>query len=244
MNAYGITDQGLQREINQDNILVCQNEIGGVALVADGMGGHSHGERASAAVRTAVQEWWDEYCGVLTNYPFNDMVMTMEETLRRANEDFYHQVAGRMTCGSTIVMMMWVGDAYACLHAGDSRIYTGYGDIVWKFGQITVDDVWENKKDLPEAIRNIPDHPDRGKLTNAFGTRENVGITISADTIKPGQVFLICSDGLYKMVSEKNISRYVKMVSRRDDVANIVETMRQEVYANGAVDNVSIIFVR
>jgi len=244
MNAYGITDQGLKRDINQDNILVCQNQTGGVALVADGMGGHSHGERASAAVVEAVQNWWDDNGECLLQYPFQNLVGSMEETLHNANAMFYEQVVGRMTCGSTIVMMMWVGDYYACLHAGDSRIYTGYGDIFWRFGQITLDDVWENKKDLPEAIRNIPDHPDRGKLTNAFGTREHMGITISSDKIKGGQVFLICSDGLYKMMDAKRISRYTRMAARRDDVEAIVEAMRQEVYASGAVDNVSIIFVR
>lgn len=114
-----------------------------------------------------------------------------------------------------------------------------------RLSQLTVDEVWENdimtkKKFSPqEIIRNGK----RGKLVNAVGTTPEIGITIKTDYLDGESVFLVCSDGLYKMVSPRKLTKVIKRISKGSSVREGMETLMKDVYDAGAVDNVSMIII-
>lgn len=237
----GLSEVGLVREENQDAIFTDQNGTLGCFCVADGMGGHEHGERASQEIVACIGKWWERVSEPTGVEQFLDLTQTLGESIRSANMNIRNFTVPGTTCGSTVVALLIWGQYYAVLHAGDSRAYMI--DKKGRLNQLTIDDVWENQPEIKIHKHKLKKYSTYGKLVNAIGANDSPKITVRTDNIGESSGFLLCSDGLYKMVEEKRISKLLKSFRRLGPEA-CMEELKQQVYQNGAKDNVSIILIQ
>lgn len=240
----GICDIGLKRQKNQDSVYMYWDEIQkmGLFVIADGMGSHAKGELASTLITNRIKIWVDNFMIEHYNNKFTQMIKSLENKIEEINRDIYHNYSCEQICGSTCVLLFIYEKNYGVINVGDSRIYKKNG---WKITSIMKDDVWENKIDIQETMseKDILNHANFGKLLQAVGSQENVFTTTKTDFLKRGDCFLLCSDGLYKCCSEKDMMNALKNMNR----FNINDSVRRLVakcYEEGAKDNISIILVK
>lgn len=236
-----ICDTGLVRLENQDSVFSDTKGSVGCFCVADGMGGHENGGDASREIVESIKHWWEEVTEPTTINDFMDMPQGLSNAIKTANDNIRKMTAPGSVCGSTVVCVLVWQTYYAVLHAGDSRAYLI--NKRYKLNQITRDDVWENQPNLNIRKSKLKKYTTYGKLVNAIGARDDVSITIKSDMIESNIGFLLCSDGLYKMVDEKNLRRILRS-TKKTDLNQTVDKIKQVVYENGARDNVSIILIR
>lgn len=235
------SDTGKVRTINQDAVFAADKEGAGLFLVADGMGGHSHGEKASRLIVKKLTEWWECFWPETYGGNFMQMMYSLKQMVQQANEEIYENYNRENICGSTVALLFIYNGAYGVLSAGDSRIYVYHR---WKIRQITTDEVWEKQPGIApsELQKNWKQH--HGKLYNAAGIRREMQCRVVTDEWKAGMVFLICSDGLYKYCRERFLRRCMKHVQRGYHPQRMAEVLVNRVYEMGAEDNVSLILVQ
>ena len=205
--------------------------------------GHQHGERASGHLAAAYQSWWTKVYLPSPNQDFNRLMMSLKEVLYEAHEDIKKFTAPGEICGTTAVLMLIHNGYYGIINAGDSRAYLAGG---FKFHQITSDDVWEN---LPQTIRSyspkeIRNHVNYGKLVQAVGVGEQINCHARTDQLKGKQMFLLCSDGIYKYCSERYLKEEMKIALKTGQLSESMERIRKRVYDNMAPDNLSAVMIR
>lgn len=239
----GLCETGLVRKANQDSIFCAHNEESAICLVADGMGGHSHGEIASQAIRQAMLEWWNQYQkrkDLLLS--INQLVDEVRQRLVDVNTMIWEQYSSQKTCGSTLVVLLCHKGAYAVIYAGDSRIYCKRN---WSFRQVTRDEVWENQPSLIMKEEDKKNHPYYGKLLNALGADKDLSLQIMSDSLKGKELYLLCSDGVYKMCSDKVIKKAMNMAyGGGERLKEAAEFLKEQVLKGGARDNFSIVMLK
>ena len=242
VDYFAFTDVGLKRNINQDSYAVECNPQAGLYLfaVADGMGGHSHGERASRTIITKLIEWSKEM-PLQKDADAPAVAEALKMTILRANREIREGSAENEICGSTLVVLCAWKEAYIVISIGDSRIYR-YGGS--GFTQITRDDVWEMQQSVMEKYtpEEILRHPEYGKLVSAVGVFPDPPISYNIDVLDKKMNFLLCSDGIYKYCEESDVKRCVSPYSLESG-ENRLRRIKKKVFANGAGDNVTAILV-
>lgn len=227
------TTVGTVRTINEDSIF-SKPEIG-LWAVADGMGGHEGGDIASQMIVNALDEIKEQT--ELTNF-----VTCIEDKIIGINErllEYSGVVLGGRTVGSTIVILIIMGRVGACMWAGDSRLYRYRHDEI---EQLTVDHshVSELLRQGSISEAEAKNHPQANVITRAVGTCKKLDIDIDVFDVKVGDIFLLCSDGLYNSVQEKNIVHCL----HEDDIEVAVKNLIQTSLHNKASDNVSVVLVK
>jgi protein phosphatase len=237
------------RKQNED-ASVCDADLG-LFIVADGMGGHNAGEVASRlaieAVRTFLADARDD--DTLT-WPFGiDPQLSrdanwMRTALRLANRRVWRASADREDyagMGTTMAIAL-VSDTMATFGwVGDSRIYS-YQD--GSLEQLTRDDSWvaslleENPSMDPVALAG---HPMRNVLTKVIGANEDVDPAISERPLAPGQILLLCSDGLHGLVSAEEMR---DVLASEPDMEKAAARLVQQALDRGAPDNVTVVLAR
>ncbi|MBQ9991565.1 MAG: serine/threonine-protein phosphatase [Lachnospiraceae bacterium] len=240
----GSCDPGLKREVNQDSIVMFFEPKNQVALfaVADGMGGHSHGEQASHWISSGLKKWMDVFSPERYECSFAKMMRALQDKLEELNKEIFFQYNQNQVCGTTCVLLFIYRDSYGVINVGDSRAYHKQGR---KVRVLTVDDVWENQRSIREHFseREIAVHPNRGKLVQAMGTKEKIALSVKTDSLHQEEVFLLCSDGLYKYCPEKYYKKTVKGLSEKN-MEEAAKKLMAKVYENGAGDNASFILIK
>jgi serine/threonine protein phosphatase PrpC len=224
------THVGLRRARNEDTYYADASL--GLFLIADGMGGHQHGEVASAMVRDSVVAL------VTRGLSLIEAVHAAAERLlavTRADDDV-------LPMGTTIAVLQMATDRYEVAWVGDSRIYLWTQEL----RQISHDHslvqalVEAGKLDPAQASR----HPQRNVLTQALGVTlpAQLHIGMASGTIQPGMTFLLCSDGL----TEGVIDTAIATTMARDDLAaqECVDQLVVSALDAGGDDNISVIIVR
>ena len=241
MKHIGICDIGKVRDINQDAILAVSKDDCGLFVVADGMGGHSHGEKASQHIVQTLNGWWKTFLPEKYDNDFKRMIKAVKQVLEQANREIYHTYNKASTCGSTVAILFIYHNTYGILYAGDSRVYIYHQ---WKLRQITMDDIWENQSNLSVRERRLCWDYCHGKLLNAVGIKEEIECKITTNELEEGMVFLLCSDGLYKYCPERYLRRYMKQARNGENIEYCCAGLFEEVYRRDAKDNISIVMVR
>lgn len=241
IDYVGICDKGSNREENQDAIAMFSTEEIGVFVVADGMGGHTNGEKASQTIVREISNWWQLFSEMKYEYDFQKMLLSIEQTMENANRLIYQNYNKGEICGSTAVILFVYKGKYGVIYAGDSRCYI-YQNRQMK--QITLDEVWENQTGLSDDERNDIHHPNRGKLFNAVGIKPSIQCRVQTDQITSEAVFLVCSDGLYKMCQDRYIKKCLKRCNEHQKMRIMSEKLLAKTYQNGARDNISFLIVR
>ena len=237
LRSYAITDIGRKRQLNQDFIYLSETPIGNlpnVFIVADGMGGHNAGDYAS---RYAVETVVDEIGSSFERNPAKILGGAIEKanTLIRQRAQENEAYSGM---GTTMVAATLIGRYLEVANVGDSRLYV----IRDQMEQITQDhSLVEEMVRMggidKESARN---HPDKNIITRAIGARDDIETDFFNLELQPGDMVLLCSDGLTNMMEDRAIYRILKGDgSLKDRVEKLVETANR----NGGKDNISVIVI-
>ena len=188
------TDVGKVRASNQDALIEGERLWG----VADGMGGHKGGETASAGARDGLLKALED------KEPSLD---ALREGVTEVNAQLFEQQRGDAALSGmgTTLTVMWLSDHFAYLgHVGDSRAYLLRDG---KFRQVTDDhSLVAELFRLGQLTREqAANHPMRNVITRAVGTEEQIDIDLIVEERRKGDLWLICSDGLYGMVPDEQI---------------------------------------
>lgn len=226
-----LSEIGKSREINQDAVFAYDSNEFGLFIVADGMGGLSEGERASKEIINSYQTWIEQNERVVKDMDPGTVLAELRTVLSQANDRINDETKSGQTCGSTVVVLFLRKDFYAIISVGDSRIYEIEKKILYtKLRQLTTDDVWKYEGD------------NTGKLTNAVGINSRLKCHAQSDTLKRNNMFLLCSDGIYRYCQEKDmVNSIIKYMPKKLESA--AKEIKQTVYQNGAGDNLSLILV-
>lgn len=210
-----VTDIGKIREKNEDNVLISSELALGV--VADGMGGHSAGEVASSIAVSVLAETIRKINTGALSVPDNFLpnLSPVERELlmaaNLANAAIYSTAQssdGYKMMGTTLTGVLFDQDNAITVHVGDSRLYLCRQD---KIIQITTD----HSLAMEHVRRGLLSKEDADKsklqniLTRAMGIRKNIEFDLLKFPVKPGDILILCSDGLYKGLTEKNIGDMV-----------------------------------
>ena len=224
---------GLIRNGNEDGALTHPHLI----AVADGMGGHAGGEIASAiAIKVLAQrstvftdaqidkDSADDY--------FNSTIDEIDSALKAASDED-PTLSG---LGTTLTALFIRDNQAVLLHVGDSRAYRIRGTSC---EQLTVDHTVMQELLAAGTITQaeVAEHPQRSMLTQALMGSQTLSIGLHLFDLKDGDRFILCSDGLSGVLTDKEIKTLVKSQSPADAVAALVDAT----YINGAPDNVTII---
>ena len=225
------THVGCKRKVNEDAIL--DRPDLGLWAVADGMGGHKSGDVASALV-----------VDVLGAGPLGPALPDRIDEVRRrlldANDRLIALRADKdSTIGSTVVVLVVEGSAFGCLWAGDSRAYRLRGGVL---AQLTRDhSLVQDLVDLGEvAAADARDHPNANVVTRAVGASQALEIDLVAGEVRPGDVYLLASDGLTKVVEDAEIATRL----REPDVNALADGLIALCLERGAPDNVAIVVLQ
>jgi serine/threonine protein phosphatase PrpC len=221
---------GLRREHNEDTYYA-DAELG-LWLVADGMGGHEHGEVASALARdTVVRE-------ISEGAP-------LAQAVQRADEEIIHhssKKAEALPMGTTIAAIRMQGGDYEICWVGDSRVYMWNGELK----QLSQDHSYVQELISQGAITHeqARTHPHRNVVTQALGVTDPQSLRVETirGTLAPGIQILLCSDGLTEEVDDKDIAN---VLSRQDlSAQECVDHLILAALDGGGSDNVTVILIR
>ncbi len=225
-----LTHPGRVRSENEDSVLARPDS--GLWAVADGMGGHSHGERASRAITQALE------AAVLPE-DFDAAAAATAEAIHAANRLIWAETkALGASMGSTAVALLVRGDRFAVFWAGDSRCYLLRAGVLY---QLTTDH--SQVQDMVAAGRLTPEeaesHPMAHVLSRAVGVEPELELDAVSDTAMVGDMFLICSDGLTCTVGDAELAT---LLAGGRPAATAEELVRL-CLERGAPDNVSVVVV-
>jgi len=234
LESFGASDPGCVRKNNEDSFLVVPAT--GLYLVADGMGGAAAGETASHIAADTLREILEEEAEEGMNP--TKLVTAVHEANRRIKaatlED--SKLEGM---GTTLVAAVRDGDRMLIASVGDSRAYSFRDGVIT---QVTEDQSWVNeigrRLGLPEET--LKTHPMRHVLTMALGVSDQLKVNQYSLTMTPDTTLLICSDGLYNVVTDGEIASVLSSggsLERRTKL--LIDTAR----AHGAPDNVTVVLV-
>lgn len=246
--VVGKTDQGLVRLGNEDYLHL--DEKNAVYAVCDGMGGHQAGEIASMTASETIRTLFDHF----RNDLLNDSRLSLDRTLlpsgelllksiRLANREIYTKAAtdpALTGMGTTIVAVAFEGDVMSVAHVGDSRAYRLDAK---KLQPLTKDHSWVSEMQQNHQLSEEEALSVVGKnvITRALGVRENVEIDYRLMKVKPGDIYILCSDGLSGFADDEDIFAVVDKV--RSDVKRIVDDLVQLANDRGGADNVTVVVI-
>ncbi len=246
------THPGMKRSHNEDNYFLLAEE--NLYVVADGMGGHASGEVASQiAVETLANFYIDSGRDREITWPFKeDRALVYDENrlitgIKLANRRVFEtqQSEPRYRGMGTTIVSFVVGSTGAYMgHVGDSRGYViraeaNGGDIE----QLTEDhsllnDYLKVHKLTPEEIEHFPH---KNVIVRALGMKESVTVDVHRVEPKPGDTYLLCSDGLSGMITDEDIRQTVH--EGKDDLERICQSLIAKANANGGTDNITVVLV-
>jgi protein phosphatase len=233
--AIGLSDTGVVRNANQDSYYL--DPRGRFYIVADGVGGHAGGEQASRLAIESIREYlennWasEEHSALLINRAIkyaNEIILQDQEL---------HPEFAEM--GTTVVMVLFREDGNWRGHVGDSRLYLLRNT---QLEQITEDHTWVakalQKGDLtPDQIKI---HPWRHVLFQCLGRKDLYQIDVELLKIMPGDILLLCSDGLTEEVSDQKITQL--LIGERDYRSMALNLIAAAKEAGGS-DNITVLLI-
>lgn len=237
LRSFSVTDIGKTRKLNQDYVYVSEVPVGNlpnVFIVADGMGGHRAGDYASkCTTETLVRE----IRGCFEKNP----VRILGKAIRVANDQIRRKAReddSLYGMGSTVVAATCLGHYLQVANVGDSRLYIVNDEI----RQITrdhslVEEMVRMGSLKREEARN---HPDKNIITRAIGALDTVEVDFFHEELKPGDIVLICSDGLTNMLEDEEIGSILKeRLSLEEKAGKLIEAANN----NGGKDNIAVILI-
>jgi serine/threonine protein phosphatase PrpC len=240
-------DAGITRKDvpNEDNLFAIQGmrptstgpEPVGLFIVADGMGGHAHGQEAS---KLAVQAISDAIVPTLMRQVDNDEVFSdlLKDGVHRANLAIYRRNREQEhMMGTTLTAVLVVAQTAYVVNVGDSRTYLYRAGLE----QVTRDHsvVARLMEDGVIAREDIYTHPKRNQIYRCLGEHASVEVDTFVRTLQADDVLVLCSDGLWEMVHDDEMESIV--ASSNSYPSQLSKMLIQAALMRGGVDNISVI---
>ncbi len=239
MRSFGVTDVGKKRKLNQDYLFYSDEPVGcfpNLYIVADGMGGHKAGDKASSYAVTRFVELAKK---TEPGHPFR----IMEELIIKVNAEVF-----RISCqqeeyagmGTTFVAATVVDQTVYVMNVGDSRLYFYDGESL---RQVTMDhslveELVRAGELAPQESRN---HPQKNIITRAIGVYENITPDFFKIPMKKNQKILLCSDGLSNMVDDEMLEQ---ILSDGGNIEEEAEHCKREALFFGGIDNIAVVIAQ
>ncbi len=250
IESYQKSDVGKVRHLNEDSLMTCKydrtrqskNQILGVFVVADGMGGHDSGEVASGLIVDAFfRSSYQDLIPAFLEGKQGDIKNWLRKTVETANRQVYDfRRSSGTDMGSTLVAAVIFGNRVEITHIGDSRAYLIHNHEI---SQLTTDHslvermIAANQISREDARR----HPQRNVIYRTVGDKNNIEVDLIKQRLEDQDLVLLCSDGLSGMVEDEMIKQIIESAySLKDACENLVRTAN----AAGGTDNISVILVR
>jgi PPM family protein phosphatase len=243
------SDVGRKRRGNEDSLFLNPDQH--LYVVADGMGGHAAGEVASRVAVDAINEFvtltggneeitWPFGLDETISYDGN----RLKTAIRYANRKVLEATKEKSEyegMATTVAAVLVDGDSANLGHVGDSRIYLMRNGTI---SQLTTDHSWVNEQIVggmisPEQARS---HPLRNVVTRALGGKSDLQVEMQVHKIEPGDVLLLCSDGLTTMMPDEEIARVVSEAN--GDVETAARELVAAANAKGGEDNITVVMLR
>jgi len=248
IEIFGLTDVGLVRDHNEDSI--GENRDLGLAVLADGMGGHRGGEVASAIAVSTILESLDNELKNIKSGDIDEVSgyslesIAVNDAVIKANENVFtssNENSQYRGMGTTVVVLLFHNDHFTVAHVGDSRLYR-YRD--GELEQITRDH--SLMQELVDRGFYTTDQAreslNKNLVTRAIGAEESVEVDVLEDVAHPGDIYLLCSDGLTDMLEDDIIKNTI--ADNSEDLEIIATELIRLSNAAGGKDNISAILAR
>ena len=248
IEIFGLTDVGLVRDHNEDSI--GENRDLGLAVLADGMGGHRGGEVASAIAVSTILESLDKELKNIKSGNIDEVTgyrlesIAVNDAVTKANENVFtssNENSQYRGMGTTVVVLLFHDNRFTGAHVGDSRLYR-YRDN--ELEQITrdhslmqelVDKGFYTTEQARESLN-------KNLVTRAIGAEESVQVDIHEDAALPEDIYLLCSDGLTDMLEDEVIKNTITNSS--EDLEKIATELIRLSNESGGKDNISVILAK
>jgi serine/threonine protein phosphatase PrpC len=264
VTSHGLTDRGQERTANEDQFVIAEvrrvlrvqqssipqpesllgGPLGQLLVVADGIGGHRGGDYASALAVVGIENLLLNTLGWLCRFQGEGVLSELYEALRAADRSV-EEAAGRRPdlrgMGTTLTLAYVTGNTLYVAHAGDSRCYR------WRSGQLqplTSDHTLVAKMVSSGMIsQEQAEHHDlRNVVTNAVGGgRSGVEPEVHKHTVVPGDIVLLCTDGLTGHLSDQEIA---SVLSTEQTPAEACRILVEEANRRGGHDNITVVVAR
>ena len=244
--ACGLSDVGVLRSHNEDCFEI--DPVNQMFVVADGMGGHSHGEIASRIAVQAIRE-----CIATAGDGSDDSpgagpvgVGRQGDRIRKAIRFAHDRVLKAIRqdgslhgMGTTVVGMVLENDTMAVAHVGDSRAYRLRNG---RFELLTQDHTWVNEQVIAGFLteEQARVHPLKNVVTRALGGDSEVQVDVTEWPVEVGDLFLLCSDGLTSLMNESDVKTALASNAPGEACAALVDLANE----NGGKDNITIQIVK
>ena len=233
-----MTHIGRRRDMNQDYMYTSTTPVGSLPnlfVVADGMGGHNAGEYAS---RFTV----DKMVEVISQNRQQEPVAAMKEALTEANSQLLEEAGAdpsKSGMGTTVVAATMIGDLLHVANIGDSRLYVIDHEAI---RQITRDHSLVEEMvrlgEMDKAAAKV--HPDKNIITRAIGVTRELAVDFFEVELRPGDMILLCSDGLTNMVEDEEIK---EIVLEQKNIVEKAEKLINTANENGGKDNITVVLI-
>jgi len=237
------SDVGCCREINEDCIRYIQPgdadvlaRKGRLAVVADGMGGHAGGEKAShLAVDVLSQIYYEDA---------NPPPVALAQALNKANDWIYRVASGNAALkgmGTTCTALVLRGSSAYWAHVGDSRLYLiRQNSITMQTEDHSI--VTAMVKDGLIKAEEARNHPNKNVILRALGTspKVNIDITRKPFQLEAGDLFILCSDGLSDLVEQEEIRQFASQNDLQKACTELIARAKER----GGYDNISVGIIR
>lgn len=234
--AY-LTDTGKTRELNEDAIYASEKPVGNLPnlfIIADGMGGHNAGDFASNfTVNTMVEE-------IENSFEKNPSII-FQKAISVANQKL-REISARDVqkrgMGTTVVAATCMGKYLQVANVGDSRLYVVNDTIK----QITTDHSYVEEMIRRGNLRreNARNNPNKNIITRAVGAKSEIQSDIYVVELRPGDMLLMCSDGLSNMLEDEEMRMIIR---RQRDIVEMAEKLVEAANENGGKDNISVVLI-
>lgn len=247
IKSFGLTDVGLLRTHNED--CFDTDDFHKIYIVADGMGGHNHGEVASRIAVDSIHDFITHVSDHDSTLPiaFDSGLRQHSNQLKRSIQVAHDQVLSAIRkdgsllgMGTTVVGAMIDGDVLAIAHVGDSRAYrlrSGHLEL------LTQDHTWVNEQVVAGYLSEdqAKTHPLKNVVTRALGGDSDVVVDVLETRLVEGDLLLLCSDGLTTMLSDHEIHAHL---SADCSVHEIGRRLIHDANARGGFDNVTVVLLK
>lgn len=266
VHSAGATDRGRVRENNEDQFVIAEltramhiqasslpqstmlfgdsRVRGHLFIVADGMGGHQGGERASALAIVSIEDFLLRTLHWFFRLQGDAVLNEFQTALRAADERIFteaQQRPGLRGMGTTVTVAYVVGKVLYVAHAGDSRLYLLRNGALHQLTQdhTLVGELVRNKVIDPEAASQ---HPMRNVITNSVGG-DKLGVQPEVNRLglAVGDALLLCTDGLSEMVSDADIA---EVLAREEDPQRASDLLVVRANEKGGTDNITAVVAR
>ncbi len=239
--ACGLSDVGRSRNHNEDHFEIVGD--GRLCVVADGMGGHGHGDLASRVAVEAILEHVGASPPARADDPV-ERLRLLEAAINSAHRKLLEKVAADeelLGMGTTTVVILVDDGGAVVAHVGDSRAYRLRQGVL---ELLTEDHSWVNEQVRAGflSVDQARSHPLKNVVTRALGGESGIQVDIDEIEVQPEDLYLLCSDGLTTMLRDEEIGERLREVGEKS-VEEVCSRLVGDANERGGLDNVTVVLM-